>query len=88
MCFVGGPPKISVLATYDSKSLLYRSCMYVDGNGDTHEIDQEDMNASKADPLGRTFLKLVFKDSHSIKKIELYHANHMRNILMSSSFVR
>ncbi|CAB4270768.1 unnamed protein product [Prunus armeniaca] len=47
----------------DEKYIVYkfnqRSCMYVDGNGDTHEIDQEDMNASKADPLALLSAKLI-----------------------------
>lgn len=42
--------------TSDSIALLFRSCMYIDGNGSTHEINQEDMAGSKADPLGESSL--------------------------------
>jgi hypothetical protein len=39
--------------TSDSRSLLSRSSMFIDGNGGTFEIDLEDIRASKADPLGQ-----------------------------------
>lgn len=47
---------ISVSTTSDSIALLSSSCMYIDGNGSTHEINQEDMAGSKADPLGESSL--------------------------------
>ncbi|XP_009357716.2 uncharacterized protein LOC103948409 [Pyrus x bretschneideri] len=36
-----------------------RSCVYVDGSGDTHKIDTEDMAASKADLLAPLSAKLI-----------------------------
>lgn len=35
---------------------MSRSCMYIDGNGSTHEIDEEDMGRCKTDPLGEIYL--------------------------------
>ncbi|KAJ8760346.1 hypothetical protein K2173_011899 [Erythroxylum novogranatense] len=35
------------------------SCMFIDGHGDTHEVDMEDFETSKADPLASFSAKLI-----------------------------
>lgn len=37
-------------------SILSRSCMFVDGYGRTHEVESEDFERSKVDPLGKTLI--------------------------------
>lgn len=43
------------------KSLLSRSSMFIDGNGGTYEVDLEDIESSKADPLGETIITSIFR---------------------------
>jgi hypothetical protein len=43
------------------KSLLSRSSMFIDGNGGTYEVDLEDIQTSKADPLGETVITSIFR---------------------------
>lgn len=56
----------------DEKYIVYkfnqRSCMYIDGNGSTHEINQEDMAGSKADPLAPLSAKLIDGINQSIAR--------------------
>lgn len=56
--------------------------MYVDGSGDTHKIATEDMAASKADLLGRTYLKVLLKVSYSLRKYDFCQFTHTYKILM------
>lgn len=55
--------------SFDMKYLVYSSCMFVDGNGGTLEVDFEDMEKCKASLLGKTSLSrkknrlLYFTDS-------------------------
>ncbi|KAM1126039.1 hypothetical protein ACFX2B_040765 [Malus domestica] len=43
----------------DENYIVYKSCMYVDGSGETHKIDTEDMAATKADLLAPLSAKLI-----------------------------
>ena len=43
-------------ASSNMKFLLSSSCMFVDGNGGTHEVDFEDIERCKANLLGKTSL--------------------------------
>ncbi|CAK9136225.1 unnamed protein product [Ilex paraguariensis] len=47
----------------DKRYVVYKfnlsSCMYLDGNGDSHEVDLEDIEASKADPLSPFSTSLI-----------------------------
>ena len=43
------------------KTLLSRSSMFIDGNGGTYEVDLEDIESSKADPLGKTIITSKFR---------------------------
>lgn len=51
------------------KSLLSRSSMFIDGNGGTYEVDLEDIESSKADPLGET-------PSSQVNSEDSYHLQH------------
>lgn len=44
--------KLQCRWSFNSRILLSRSCLFIDGNGGTHEVDFEDMNSSKLDRLG------------------------------------
>lgn len=35
--------------------------MFIDGNGGTYEVDLEDIESSKADPLGETIVTSIFR---------------------------
>ncbi|KAL6131432.1 PREDICTED: uncharacterized protein LOC101292842 [Fragaria vesca subsp. vesca] len=56
----------------DEKYIVYkfnqRSCMYIDGNGSTHEIDEEDMGQCKADPLACLSAKLIDGINQSVAR--------------------
>ncbi|XP_061997764.1 uncharacterized protein LOC133715325 [Rosa rugosa] len=56
----------------DEKYIVYkfnqRSCMYIDGNGSTHDIDQEDIGGSKADPLAPLSAKLIDGINQSVAR--------------------
>ncbi|KAF3433728.1 hypothetical protein FNV43_RR24831 [Rhamnella rubrinervis] len=54
---------LKLLLDGDEKYTIYkfnpRSCIYIDGNGGTHEVNLEDMDASKADLLAPFSAKLI-----------------------------
>ncbi|PRQ59104.1 putative FMN-binding split barrel [Rosa chinensis] len=56
----------------DEKYIVYkfnqRSCTYIDGNGSTHDIDQEDIGGSKADPLAPLSAKLIDGINQSVAR--------------------
>lgn len=66
--------------TFNSWFLSRRSCVFIDGNGGTHEVDLEDMHTSKADQLGKTSSQILFLRS------DFLHLQHSKMSLMSAPF--
>ncbi|XP_062092688.1 uncharacterized protein LOC133798429 isoform X2 [Humulus lupulus] len=54
---------LKTLLEGDEQYMIYkfnpRSCVFVDGNGSTHEVDFEDMNSSKVDRLAPLSAKII-----------------------------
>ncbi|XP_030492386.2 uncharacterized protein LOC115708297 [Cannabis sativa] len=54
---------LKTLLEADEEYVIYkfnpRSCVFIDGNGSTHEVDFEDMNSSKVDRLAPLSAKII-----------------------------